>query len=69
MNLQKEFANLKNICIFLSKFGGNRNKILFVVEKDIFSVKIAIFIAEIDLRYSITLRHPDYIIPILNNFH
>ena len=39
----------------------------FVVENEFFSVKIAIFIVEMDLGPSITLGAPIYTIPITKN--
>ena len=42
-SFKMEFANLQTIYIFLGKFGLNQAT-RFVVENEIFSVKIAIFL-------------------------
>ena len=49
-----ELANLYTICTFSGKFGQN-HATRFVVENEIFSVKIATFIAKMDSR---TLHYP-----------
>ena len=66
MGCKMELDTLYTICTFSGQFGLNPET-RFVVENEFFSVKIAIFIAEMDLGPSITLGAPIYIIPITKN--
>ena len=57
MGYKMELANLYTICTFSGQFGPNPVT-RFVVENEFFNVKIAIFIAKMDLGPSITLGAP-----------